>query len=187
MANSNVNRPYGLIPVGHLDGSPFNGAIRTYFVPASDNTAIYLGDPVRIAGSADSEGIPTATRAAAGEAFVGTMVGMDYIPSDLFTQYRQGGVARYIHVAEGKDVVYKVRTSGAVAAANIGQNADIVLGTGNNTTGISGVTLDVSTFGTGTAQLRTLRLLQNWDSGFGSFAELEVIINEHQLDQATGV
>lgn len=187
MANSNVNRPYGLIPVSHLDGSPYNGAIQRYYVPASDNTAIYLGDPVRIAGSADSEGTPTATRAAAGESFVGTMVGMEYIPSDLFTQYRQGGVARYIYVAEGKDVVYKIRASAAIAATNIGQNADISLGTGSNTTGISGATLDVSTLGTGTAQLRTLRLLPNWDAEFGSFAEVEVIINENQLSAATGV
>jgi hypothetical protein len=44
MANSNA--PTGLTPVRYASGAPYNGAANVYFVPASDSTALYIGDPV---------------------------------------------------------------------------------------------------------------------------------------------
>ena len=63
MANSNT--PMGLRPVRHRNGAPYNGAATRYFVPASDGTALFLGDPVVVAGSADADGVMTVTRATA--------------------------------------------------------------------------------------------------------------------------
>ena len=65
MANANIAR--GLTPVRHINGAPYSGSGRMYYVPASDGTALYIGDPViTVTGSADAAGIPTVTRAAAG-------------------------------------------------------------------------------------------------------------------------
>lgn len=46
---ANVSRVNGFTPVQHLDGSPYNGQFRTYSVPASDGTALGVGDVVKLA------------------------------------------------------------------------------------------------------------------------------------------
>jgi len=44
----------GFMPVRHLNG----GQIRTriYYVPSTDSTALYVGDPVELKGAMDSTG-----------------------------------------------------------------------------------------------------------------------------------
>jgi len=43
----NVNSPFGLKPYAMINGSPYSGATRVFYVPASNPTALYIGDPVR--------------------------------------------------------------------------------------------------------------------------------------------
>ena len=50
----NANIATGLRPVRYASGAPYNGSASTYFAPASDGTALFIGDPVIIAGSADA-------------------------------------------------------------------------------------------------------------------------------------
>ena len=53
---ANDNAPRGLIPV-RLDGAPCNsGAVNAYLVAEADTTALFIGDPVIITGTA---AIPT--------------------------------------------------------------------------------------------------------------------------------
>ena len=73
MANSNA--PTGLTPVRYASGAPYNGASNVYYAPASDSNALYIGDPVIIAGSADTDGVPSITIATAGASFTGVVVG----------------------------------------------------------------------------------------------------------------
>src|ERR1700740_2642053 len=64
---ANPNTPYGLRPYAYRSGAPYNGAVRTYYVPAANATALYIGDPVAIlVNSSDGNGIPTAEIATAG-------------------------------------------------------------------------------------------------------------------------
>ena len=63
MANSSA--PLGFRPVKYRDGKPYQGAVNPYICPASDSTALYVGDPVILAGSANADGVATITRAAA--------------------------------------------------------------------------------------------------------------------------
>ena len=42
----NPNLAQGLTPVRYRSGAPYNGAANIYHVPATDGTALFLGDPV---------------------------------------------------------------------------------------------------------------------------------------------
>jgi hypothetical protein len=48
---ANANFPHGLRPVNAANGQPYTGAARVYSVPATDGTAIYIGDAVKLVGT----------------------------------------------------------------------------------------------------------------------------------------
>jgi hypothetical protein len=66
---ANTSRISGFRPVKHLNGSAYNGQMNVYSVPSSDATALYVGDPVKLAAAgADATGTkPVVTLAAAGD------------------------------------------------------------------------------------------------------------------------
>lgn len=182
MANSNA--PFGLIPRRLRNGSPWMGPMRTYFVPASDATAIYVGDPVIIAGDGDTAGVPTVTKATAATGRItGVCVGLrpggngTLIPP----RYRAASVAEYILVADDPNILYEIQedsVGGALAATNIGQNASFIAGTGSTTTGQSGAMLQSSTAATtNTLQLRIIGLEHRADNVIGNYAKWLVAIN----------
>lgn len=191
MANSNT--PTGLSPVRHRNGAPYNGAATRYYVPASDSTALYVGDPVIFAGSADTDGVATVTKAtAAGGAYMlGPVVSVEPISRDS-TVYREASVARYVWVADDPDLIFEVQedaVGGALAVADVGLNADWIAGTGNATTGISGAMLDTSTKATtNTLQLRIIGFSPRVDNEVGNAnAKVLVSINLHSLRNLTGI
>lgn len=186
---ANTDRPNGLRPVRHLNGSPWNGAVRRCYVPSSDGTAIFVGDAVKSAGSADADGVPTVAQAAAGNAIRGVVTGIEVLGSDLETLYRAASTARYVYVCEDPDVVFEIQedsVGGALAATDVGNNADIVVGSGSTTSGASGMELDSSTKATTAAQLNILALVQRPDNEIGTNAKWEVFINEHEFGSTTG-
>lgn len=189
---ANADTPRGLWPVRHRNGAPYNGAATRYFVPASDSTALFLGDPVIIAGGADADGVATVTKAtAAGGAYMlGPVVAVEPITHES-TIYRAASTARYVFVADDPDLVFEIQedsAGGALGAANVGQNADWVAGTGSTTSGYSGAELDSSTANTtNTLQLRILGLSQRVGNAIGTNAKWEVAINLHSLRNLTGI
>lgn len=186
---ANVDRPSGLRPIRHLNGNPYNGAARRCFIPATDSTATFVGDAVVSAGSADADGVPTVAQASAGGAIRGVIVGFEVNGTDLETPYRLASTARYCFVCEDPDVVFEIQEDsdgGALAAANVGNNADIVVGSGDTSGGASGMELDSSTAATTAATLNILGLSQRADNEIGTNAKWEVIITEHELRSTTG-
>jgi hypothetical protein len=186
---ANVDAPNGLRPVKHLDGSPFNGATNRYYVPASDGTAIFVGDAVKSAGSADADGVASVAQAAAGDSIRGVVVGIEP-ETDESLNYRAASTERYVYVADAPDLVFEVQedsVGGALAAANVGQNADLVVGTGNTTVGTSAMELDSSSAAATTAQLRILGFAQREDNEIGTNAKVLVAINEHEFKTTAGV
>lgn len=159
---------FGLKPVRYKDGSVYNGAANVYFVPATDATALFVGDPVIIAGSGDVEGVPTITRAAAGDRITGVVVGFTSNPAStagsdtaMTVGYRAASTADYVLVADDPTLLFEVTedaVGGALAVADIGNNADLVAGNGSTYTKLSGYALDSSTKATTTAQVRIERL-----------------------------
>lgn len=187
MANS--SNASGLRPIRHRNGAAYQGQTRRYYIPATDGTAVYVGDPVKSAGSADANGVPTVAQAAAGDTIRGVVVAVEAETRDSLT-YRAASTARYVLVCDDPDVVFEIQedsVGGALAAANVGNNADFVVAAGSTVTGRSGVMLDSSTATTSSANLRILRLVQREDNAIGNYAKWEVMINEHELTSTTGV
>src|SRR4051812_6293618 len=108
---ANYNAPTGLRPVRYRSGAPYNGAFNTYSVPATDATALFVGDPVIIAGSAAATGVATIPRApAAGGAYIsGVIVGFEPLRTDLTVLHRAASTLRNVYVADDPFLIYEVQ------------------------------------------------------------------------------
>lgn len=185
---ANTNNPEGLKPVRYASGAPYNGACSRYFVPATDGTALFVGDPVILAGDADANGVATVTRATAASAgrITGVVVGVVNTPS-LTTRYRAASTAQYVLVADDPGLLFEIQedaVGGALAATNVGQNVDLIAGNGSTVTGLSGFQADSSTAATtSTLQLRIEGFAQRVDNVIGANAKILVRINQ-QMDAA---
>jgi len=197
---ANVDAPKGLKPIRQLDGSPFNDQVRMYLVPSTDGTATFIGDAVKLAGSAgaagtvvagqDVEGLPTIAQCAAGNTPVGVVVGFLPDPTNLTLLYRASSTNRIALVADGPDTIFEIQedsVTSTLAATNVGENFDIVVGSGSTTTGVSAMELDSNTGSTVTATLRVLRLVKRPDNAIGTNAKWEVMFNEHAYKGVVGV
>jgi hypothetical protein len=189
---ANADRPNGLRPVRHLNGSPWNGAVRRCYVPDTDSTAIFVGDLVTSAGSGDADGVPSVAQASAGGAVRGVVTGIEVLGTNLESPYRVASTERYVYVCEDPDVVFEIQEDSVgndLAATHIGNNGDVTVAAGNTTSGASGMELDssnVNSTGTGAATLNVLGLVQRADNEIGSNAKWEVFINEHEFRSTTG-
>lgn len=140
---ANANRPFGLRPVGTLRGGPYTGKVRKFYVPATDGTAIYIGDTVKIGGSAgslynDDVSYPTVAKAASGDVVIGVMVGIEPLPSDLSVNYRKASTGMYVFVDTDPDTIYEVQSDATgIAAASVHLNAEISVVAGSTVTGQS--------------------------------------------------
>lgn len=187
----------GLIPVRYKDGAPYNGAANRYYVPASDSTALFVGDPVILAGSGDANGVPSVTRAAAGDRITGVVVGFAPLESAsagsttaINRGYRTASTEDYVLVADDTDLVFEATedgTGGFLAVTNIGNNIDLVAGSGSTTTKKSGYALDSSTAATTAAQMRILGMSQTVNNTIGTTSTLwQVAIVEGTETPAAG-
>jgi hypothetical protein len=192
---ANVDRPNGLHPVKYLSGAPYNGAANMYLVPSADATALFVGDPVKVhtaAGIAgltvngiDCEGMLGVVQATANAVCVGVVVG--FLPdfTNLALQYRTASTNRIALVADDPNLVFEIQeVSGgtALASTEVGLNADFVVGSGNTTTGASGVELNNASEAT-TAGLncRILGLSKRPDNNYGEHAKWLVTLNSHSF------
>lgn len=194
---ANVSRVNGFTPVQHLTGAPYNGQFRTYSVPASDGTALGVGDVVKLAAdgttgslSDGTGGLKSVIKAAAGDAIVGVVIGFDIVPDSLNTpQYRVASTLRKVRVADATDLVFMVEVSnGTVAAGIVGENYNHANGTVSTTTGLSGATLDLNsgTPGGATASFKILQFVQAPDNEIGASAKVLVKANNHVYNGGTG-
>jgi hypothetical protein len=189
---ANTDRPAGLKPVKNLGGSPWNGKANVYYIPSTDSTAVFIGDLVVLAGSADDTGMyPTVAQSAAGDVTnVGVVIGFGKDPSlmadpdNLSMAYRLADTAMYCLVVDDPFVIFEVQEDSDgdayIAAASVGLAANVVVGSGSTTTGKSGMELDSSDVSTNTAgQLRILRAVNRPDNALGIHCKWEVLIAEH--------
>ena len=64
---ANPTSGLGFVPVGHVSGAgSFTGQVNRYYVPSTDNTALFIGDPVVITGDFHTDGTPIIERATVG-------------------------------------------------------------------------------------------------------------------------
>lgn len=178
MANENV--AFGLKPVRMADGSPYSGGLDMYYMPATNGTALYIGDPVKLAGSADAGGVASVTHCAAGDTITGVVVGFADAAS-MTAGYGAASTVRYPLLAHGQDILFEIQedsVGGALAAADVGLNADIIVAAGSTYSKRSGVMLDTSTKATtATLALRIVGLSQRPGNDIGANAKVLVTLN----------
>jgi len=195
---ANQDSPSGLKPVKHLNGNPWNGVANMYSIPVGNAAAIFIGDAVVSEGSADATGkYPSiAGYVSGGGNLRGVVIGfsdqpfMAFDTSDLDRKYCPATTAMYALVVDDPDVIFEIQENNAggdLAATEVGGNADIAVTAGNTASGISGMELDSSGTGTGTAQLRILAVVNRDDNALGTNCKFLVRINEHELRSTTGV
>lgn len=185
MANPNV--PMGLRPVSTIGQSGYCGKIEAFNVPATDGTAIGLGDTVSLVGGLSADGLPIVARGTVGGIPVGVMVGVKLNPTDLTMTggYRKASTAMTILVDTDPNTVYEIQedsVGGSISLANGTKNASLILGTVDTVTGNSKTMVDSSTAAaTATFDLLLLRPAPAVDNTpAASYCKWLVKLNLHQ-------
>ena len=195
MAYPTVSAPYGFRPLNRLDGVAYAGATRTYKIASNYNTAIFNGDlVVLVTGGTIEKFTGTATGSP-----VGVFMGCNYTSSQnqpLQAQYYPGTSVTNASamVVVDPTALFSVvaTTAGSVvsagALASIGANVEVVTGTGNATTGDSGMSvLAGSEAGTAAFPIRVVDVVYETATSSNTFPELIVKINLNQFNNTTGV
>jgi hypothetical protein len=187
MANTNVAT--GFKPLKEAGSGVHSGGLSMYFHPATDGTALYIGDPVIKNSSADAAGIPGAILATAGAAITGVVQG--FVPDGVVdvAGYGAASTAYYLLVDDDPDHAFEIQedsVGGALAATDIGLNADFINAAGNAYTKRSGAMLDTSTKATtATLPLKIIGLVPRPGNDIGATAKVIVKINVHTEAQAS--
>jgi hypothetical protein len=190
---ANVVEKFGLRPYRKLDGTPLVGAQNRYSIASNHTTAIFQGDLVipLTAGTIDRHTANNST------AVLGVFNGCFY--TDPTTQkptfrnsYPGAIVASDItaFVVDDPDAVFLMDADDTFAQADLFRNYSVTTGSGNTTTGISEVELDVSVSGTNASFIiQAIDISQdpdNSDTGSAN-ANILVRINKHFYRSGTGI
>lgn len=143
-----VNAPNGLVPVNTGNGNTWNGQTTDYPITATYNSAMFTGDPVTL-GTAGTVIQATASQSVLG-VFNGCTyqttanvyaVNFPYWPGNPGLKTGTSAVAKVIDDPRVRFTVQEASAAGAsgtpLTQAVVGNNADIVLSTGNTNTGQS--------------------------------------------------
>lgn len=191
----------GFRPVKHITGAPYNGQINRYMIAAGDTQATNVGDFVQLADDAalvDPVGFgvyPAVERIGSGTAvpILGVIVGFEPDYSNLNApNFRAASTRRVALVADADDLIFAApqdAVGGVVAAASVGLNVAINLGTaGTSGAYASGMSVDSSTVATtATLPLQIVGVTSAPDNDVTSTArpaECLVRINTHAYGSA---
>jgi hypothetical protein len=195
---ANINKPFGLRPVRTLNGSPYNGAVQKFIVPAAYGTSIFIGDPVTLGGTSDSINneetkYSTVIKGAKAGVFVGVVVGIQPVYGDLDVDYAVAGTKVAVLVATDPNLVFEIQGDVDVFdLTDVGLNASITVSTGVAATGVSNAVLDQST-AAATATLDFLiigmgKRIGNETDAAATYPTYEVRLNNHQyVDGVVGL
>lgn len=200
----NMNAPAGLAPVFYRNGNPWNGQARLYAIAATDTNPIYVGDPVKVTGSADTNGVQIVTLATAGATVRGVVVAVGTVnagglpypqggplvnPNDLTKTYRPSGAQSQVYyamVVDDPDVVFEIQeayTATPIQASSMAKNANFVYAAPATGVYLSGVTLDPTTINTtATLNLKILGSPMRLDhTPYTTYQRFLVAINNHDF------
>lgn len=203
---ANTVAPFGLRPVRRRDGSEWTGKARPYLIPSTDNTDMFVGDPVDLAGDTNSTvvtvvggefvpgALPTVAAAtlADGNYTIGPIVG--FMPTTQASDiYGVASTTRVALVADDPDLIFEIQDDGATALgiASAGLNAIMQSGSGSTFTGKSAYVLDTN----GTApsadasNMLFIERVANRPNNDGTLASTiwEVTISMHRYARLNGI
>lgn len=181
-----VNAPFGLKPVFHPTGNmrprALDGAI-----PSGYGTSIFLGDPVRINPNSGNIVVGSGSNA-----IVGGFAGCEYV--DTFGRpqvaaywaastsiFANTTVRAYFH--DDPTLVYAIQAAGSLAQTSLGNQANMTVGSGNTTTGISAGVISTTLAGSSSqGLLRIVGLYPDINNAWGdAFTVVLVNIANHQF------
>jgi len=206
---ANTNKVNGFRPVRYKHGGPWTGKATAYVIPAADTVATFVGDLVKLASALDeSTGLATVAQAAASDAVVGVVVGIEpsqgtSLGGDFMSTgslaldapiYRVASTRRVVYVADDPNLVFESQEDGdtdPLEEEDVNMNVDFIVGSGSTTTGNSGMQLDSSSHATtNTLPLKLVGVVRRpdneWVTNGQSYTRWLVTINNHQLVSATG-
>lgn len=188
---ANVSRTCGFTPVRHLNGMPWNGKARMYYIPVGNAVAIFKGDAVKSAGSADVTGkYASIAQAAAGDALRGVVIGFSDQPfiavdtGNLYRNYCPATTEMYALVVDDPDVIFEIQEDNVgndMTADMVGLATDIAVGSGDTANGKSGMELDSSDTATAAGQCKLLGVSNKEDNALGTDCKWDVLIIEHEM------
>jgi len=181
---ANQTGPFGLRPVRHRDGTPWNGGTIKVYISASDATALFVGDPVvyeNTLANKDATLKYLTVEKGGNVVCAGVIVAFEPDPTNLELKHRLANTARYAYITVGGELVYEIRgDTVAPTAVFPGQNAEMTLGAGSTTTGLSGAILDTTTPGTTqTFPLHILGIKDVEDNELAGSCIYEVLLNTY--------
>lgn len=192
---ANTSRINGFKVVKHTNGSPYNGQANIYYV-SSATDEILAGDVVKLAGSADANGIASVDICGASDVPVGIVLGVMHSKFDPAGKMSTGSTALdlpgsaqiavsgagYVLVADSPDIVMEVEAAnGTPAVENIGLNASHANGSRTASTVVSPAYIDMGTeAATPTLNFRLLGFAQKVGNEVGASAKMLVGFNVHQ-------
>ena len=156
---ANATTPFGLRPVRHLNGAPWNGQTIRAYCDASYGTALFIGDPVTITPTAADRSLTNkyyslaVATAGEGNMVKGVIVSFEPDPDNLTLKYRAASTERWANIViPTPDLIFQIRDDGtssvldfATGLKGAGSNSDLAAGSGGSTvTGLSSWALDAS-------------------------------------------
>jgi hypothetical protein len=200
---ANTFAPQGLLSYGGADGSAPTYPLRKAFILSSDTTKIFYGDPVKL-GSGGY--IAQWTPGTGVSQLAGIFRGCEYYSLSnkqvIFPNYWPGAdvatnatVVGYIEpVNTATPPYFLVQTANsnttavAVTQADVGQNSDVALGSGNTNNGLSTAYLDINTFGTtATLPFRIVDVWRGVGNGSDATSAYNLVVVQANIYQETGI
>lgn len=191
---ANVDGAYGLALHEDTSQTP----LELCFIPSTDATATFIGDPVKTAGASGNivggPNVKTVAQCAATNPIYGVVMGFQQhtvsTGMDLGRRHRPASTAMYVLVkpANHQDI-YRIQCDddgSTLATGDIGLNADFIVGSGDTVTGMSGVELDTSTKNTtATLSLKIIGVVDRPDNTLGT-AQQDVLVRLNNIEMSGG-
>ena len=177
---ANINAPFGFNPVEKIGGGA-PGKLASYTIANNEANSIFQGDAVMNDAGNVQQG------AAGANDLTGVFWGCNFDDSTGKPTFKNQSAAGQASVAFVYDDPYQVfelqgKTGANSAQTDVGRKADIVVGTGSTTTGVSGMELDTGTFAVG-ADINCTVIGFSGNPARNALGEAhtvyEVLINEH--------
>ena len=192
---ANIDAPFGLRPIAKQGSAPGGTIGTTKYKISSGASALFTGDPVKLKadGSIEVKGGAGAITGAISGVFMGCFYTDPTTSKPTFRNNYPDGLAASDAIAFISDDVNQLyiaqQHANDIGAADLGNNAEMIMAAGSTTTGMSKAEIDSSTAATGNATYM-LKILDFYDtpSNDASAANsvLVVKINNHQLAASTG-
>jgi len=184
---ANVDKPFGLKALGNLSAT---GGQKQYgyTIETDQAGAIFQGDLVTVFDGYLVQYDPDVHTAAVG-VFNGCFYNDPTTQKPTFKNFYPGDVDVTIgqiqaDVIDDPSQLFIIQAASSVTQAHVGFNADVVAGTGNTTTGISGMELAGTPAKTAALNLKIVGLYNVPGNEFGTNAVVVVKINQHLYGSA---